>query len=165
MGLVFSIELLSDGAHLTPLELADPDGPPALGGADHGAEHELEDSLLAEGVGNDFEAPSLLDEQPLKEVRGPDRAAVGDGHAQVCDAGLEVIREAGCRARQLGLVIGDHTCGEIAGDGAGRGLVGGGGPGLELGPEVFRYLGGQVPEGDGRDSADAPSAGSRSRSP
>ena len=40
---------------LTALELADPDGPPALGGADHGAEHELEDGLLAEGVGDDLE--------------------------------------------------------------------------------------------------------------
>ena len=61
-GLVFVVELLSDGAHLTALELADPDGPPALGGADHGAEHELEDGLLAEGVGDDLEPPALLDE-------------------------------------------------------------------------------------------------------
>ena len=47
---------------LTALELADPDGPPALGGADHGAEHELEHGLLAEGVGDDLEPPALLDE-------------------------------------------------------------------------------------------------------
>ena len=57
-----SVELLSDGAHLTALELADPDGPPALGGADHGAEHELEHGLLAKGVGDDLEPPALLDE-------------------------------------------------------------------------------------------------------
>ena len=71
------VEFLSDGAHLTPLKLADPDGAPTLGGADHGAEHKLEDGLLAESVGNNLEPPALLDEQALKEIRGPDRAAVG----------------------------------------------------------------------------------------
>ena len=47
------VEFLSDGAHLTTLKLADPDGAPTLGGADHGAEHKLEDGLLAEGVRGD----------------------------------------------------------------------------------------------------------------
>ena len=61
LGLVFAVELLSDSAHLTALEFADPDGAPALGGADHGAEHELEDGLFAEGVGDDLEPPALLD--------------------------------------------------------------------------------------------------------
>ena len=137
-GLVFSIELLSDGAHLTTFQFTDPDGPPALGSTDHGTEHELEDGLLAEGVGNDLEPPALLDEQTLQEVRGADRTAVGDGHAQVGDTGLEVIHEAGGRAGQLGLIVGEDARGEIAGDGAGGGLVGGGGARLELRPEVFR---------------------------
>ena len=51
------VELLSDGAHLTALELADPDGPPAFRGADHRAEHELEHGLLAAGAGDDLEPP------------------------------------------------------------------------------------------------------------
>ena len=55
---------LSDGAHPTTLELADPDRPPALGGADHGTEHELEDGLLAEGVGNDREEAQLWRTDP-----------------------------------------------------------------------------------------------------
>ena len=49
----------------------------------------------------------------------------------------------------LGLVLGDHTCGEIAGDGAGRGLVGGSDARLELGPKVFRHLDCLVPEAMG----------------
>ena len=49
--------LLFDGAHLTALELADPDGPPAFRGADHRAEHELEHGLLAAGAGDDLEPP------------------------------------------------------------------------------------------------------------
>ena len=88
------IELLSDGFHLAALEVGDPDRPPALGGADHGAEHELEDGLLAEGIGDDLEAPALLDEQALEQVGCADRAAVRDGHAQVCDAGFEVVLSA-----------------------------------------------------------------------
>ncbi len=89
------IEFLSDGLHLTALEVGDPDRPPAFGGADHGAEHELEDRLLAEGVGDDRQAPSLLDEQTLHQVGGADRPAVVDGQAQVRDAGFEVVPEAG----------------------------------------------------------------------
>ena len=66
MGLVFLIDLLSDDGHLAALEVGDLDGAPAFGGADHGAEHEFEHGLLAEGVGNDLEAPALLDEQALQ---------------------------------------------------------------------------------------------------
>ena len=43
---------------------------------------------------------------------------MGDRHPQVGDAGLEVVHEAGDRAGQLGLVVGDHAFGELAGDGA-----------------------------------------------
>ena len=38
--LVFAVGLVPDGAHLARLELADPDGPPTLGGADRGNDHE-----------------------------------------------------------------------------------------------------------------------------
>ena len=67
--LVFLIQILSDGGHLPAFEFGHLDGPPALGGADHGAEHQLEHGLLAEGVGDDLQAPALLDEQTLEEVR------------------------------------------------------------------------------------------------
>ena len=105
MGLVFLIQFLSDARHLSAFEVGDLDRAPALGGAYHGAEHKLEDRLLAEGVGDDLEAPALLDEQALQEVGGQDadRPAVRDGHAQVRDAGLEV---------------GGQALGELAGDGA-----------------------------------------------
>ncbi len=86
-GLVRPIQFLSNGNHLSSLEVGELDRPPALCGADHGAEHELEDGLLAEGVRNDFYAPALFDEQALEEVCRPDGAAVG---GSVGDAGLEV---------------------------------------------------------------------------
>ncbi len=57
------IQLLSDVGHLSALEVGDLNRPPAFGGADHGAEHEFEDRLLAEGVGEDLETPAFLDEQ------------------------------------------------------------------------------------------------------
>ena len=52
--------------------------------------------------------------------------------------------EAGHCAGVIVLVIGHHTPCQIAGDGPARRFVGGLGPGLELGPDVFRQLGGQV---------------------
>ena len=60
LGLVFVIELGSEGWHLAALEVRDLDRSPALGGSGHGGEHELEDGLLAEGVGYDIEAPALF---------------------------------------------------------------------------------------------------------
>lgn len=83
--LLAGIEFGSDGVHLGAFEAGDPDGPPTLGGADQGAEHELEDGPLAEGVGDDLEAPLFLDEQALEKIGGSDRAAVRDGHAQVSE--------------------------------------------------------------------------------
>ena len=66
------------------------------------------------------------------------------GMRRVRDAGLEVVLEAGARAGQLGLVVGEDTAGEIVGNGAGGGLVGGGDARLELRPEVVWHLGRQV---------------------
>jgi hypothetical protein len=53
------IEISPEGGHLAALEASDPDGSPTLGGADHGAEYELQDRLFAESIGNDLEAPVL----------------------------------------------------------------------------------------------------------
>src|SRR5512132_220763 len=121
--LVFLIQILSDGGHLPAFEFGHLDRPPALGGADHGAEHQLEHGLLAKGVGDDLQAPALLDEQTLEEVRRPDRPAVGDRHPQMRDAGLEVVREAAHGSGQLGREVGDDAGREIAGDGTRRRLV------------------------------------------
>ncbi|MGH6737201.1 MAG: hypothetical protein ACRECX_14170 [Methyloceanibacter sp.] len=71
MGLVFLIELAFDSGHLAALEVGNLDGTPTFGGADHGAEHKLEDGLLAEGIGNDLEAPALLEEQALGDYQCP----------------------------------------------------------------------------------------------
>ncbi len=62
LGLVFLVELGPEGSHLPSLEVGDLDGAPALGGAGHGGEHELEDGFLAEGVGDDLQAPALLED-------------------------------------------------------------------------------------------------------
>jgi hypothetical protein len=84
--------------------------------ADHGAVHQLQDRPLAERVGDDLEPPALLQEQPLEEIRGPERPAVGDREAQVRDAGLEVVRKACHRVRQLALIVGDQAGAQLAGD-------------------------------------------------
>jgi hypothetical protein len=77
-GLVFLIQIPSDGSELVAFEFGHLDGSPAVSGADHAAEHQLEHRLLAEGIGDDLQAPTLLDEQTLEEVRRSDRPAVGD---------------------------------------------------------------------------------------
>src|SRR5512133_3059337 len=48
--LVFLIQILSDGGHLPAFEFGHLDRPPALGGADHGAEHQREHGLLAKAL-------------------------------------------------------------------------------------------------------------------
>ena len=63
---------------------------------------------------------------------------------QVGDAGLEVVLEAGDRARQQRAVIGPNALGEVASDGSRRGLVAGARPRLELRPQVRRDLDGKV---------------------
>jgi hypothetical protein len=56
------------------------------------------------------------------------------------DAGLEVVLEAGDRARQLPRVVDGDACGEVAGDRPAQRLVAGLDTGLELGPEVLGHL-------------------------
>ena len=65
LGPVIGIEFFSDSFHLTLLESADLYQSPAFGGVDHGAEHELKEGPFAEGVGEDLEAPPLLDKEAL----------------------------------------------------------------------------------------------------
>ena len=49
-GLVFLIELFSDGGQLPTFELGELDRAPALGGANERAEHQLQDSLQSHQV-------------------------------------------------------------------------------------------------------------------
>ena len=140
------VELFSDGAHLAALEFGHLDGPPALDSPDHGAEHELEDGLFTEGGGNDLEPPAFLSEQPFQEVGGTDRTAMGDGHSEVCDAGLENHQwsrrwrwAVQSRSRRPHLR-------RVRVRWRGRGLVGGRDPGLELPPQIFGRFGDQIPQ-------------------
>ena len=94
LSLVFLIELFSDSSYLSTFELGDLDRAPALGGANERAEHQIQDGVLAKGIGDDFEAATLLHEQAFKQIRGADRSAVCDGESQVRNAGFEVVHEA-----------------------------------------------------------------------
>ena len=49
------------------LEAGHPDRPPLPGSPGHGCEHQLENRLLAPGVGDHLQAPALLPEQALQE--------------------------------------------------------------------------------------------------
>ena len=57
---------------------------------------------------------------------------MGDRHAQMRDAGVKVVQQAGDGAGHLDLVFLDQTFGQLAGDGSARRLIGGSGAGLEL---------------------------------
>ena len=67
------VKLPPDSPQLPALEVGDPDAAPALSGADHGAEHELDHRLLAKRVGDDLEAPSFLEEAALQDVEKAER--------------------------------------------------------------------------------------------
>jgi len=116
LDLVFLIELGSERGHLALFEVGDLDRPLALGGMRHGGEHELENRLLAEGIGDDLQTPALFEEQTFEQVRGARRPPMGDRQAQVGDAGLEVVLEADDRAGQLLLIVSDKAIGQIAAD-------------------------------------------------
>src|SRR5215203_3619907 len=95
---------------------------------------------LAEAVRDDLEPSPLLDEEALQEIRGAGRAAMRHRKPQVGDAGLEVVFEAGDRARQQRAVIGPNALGEVTSDGSRWGLVTGARTRLELRPQVSRTL-------------------------
>src|SRR4051812_36867045 len=143
-GLVLGVEVLSDGGDLTKLELSEAQAAPALRRTHKRAEHELEHRLLAEAVRDDLEPSPLLDEEALQKIRRPRRAAMRHRKPQVGDAGLEVVLEAGDRARQQRAVIGPNALGEVARDGSRWGLVTGARTRLELRPQVSRDLDGKV---------------------
>src|SRR3954447_18706894 len=66
------------------------------------------------------------------------------GSRRWVDTGLEVVLEAGDRARQQRAVVSPHTLGEVTSNGSRRGLVAGARTSLELGPQIGRDLDGEV---------------------
>src|SRR4030095_11553508 len=99
-----AIELLTNRAQLTLLELTDSQPAPPIGGPDDGRVHELQHGALAEGVRDDLRAPALLEKEPLEEVRRADDAPMAEREAEVGDAGVEIVTEALHDRRQLTLV-------------------------------------------------------------
>jgi len=86
---------------LLGFKLTDDQSPPGLTGASQGGEHQLQPGPLAEGVRDHFGPSAFLAEQPLHQVGGSNGLAVSDGQAQVGDACLEIVLEAGDCAGKL----------------------------------------------------------------
>ena len=60
-----------------------------------------------------FRTAAVLDNEALQQVGCSDGPGVGDGHAQVSDARLEVVLEAGDRRRQIPLDVRDDALGQF----------------------------------------------------
>src|SRR6266513_2755239 len=138
------VDVLADRPELTLLELADADAAPAFGGADQRGIHQLQDGAFAEGMRDDFGAPPLLAKQALQQIGGADRSAMAEREAQMRDAGLEIVLEAGQCARQVAAIGRPDVIAQQPRQGRRGGLIAGGGAGLELGPEVFRQFACQI---------------------
>ena len=108
-GLCFLI--CCDGGGLVGTRLALLAEPPALGGEDCGARHQLEDDLLAEGVMVEVWLPRFLDERTFEDIRVPCRTA---GRILVGDADIEIVFEARDRTGRLGRVGGQRSAPDIA---------------------------------------------------
>ena len=78
-----AIELLTDRAQLTLLQLTDGETAPPVGGPDDGRVHELQHGTLPEGMRDDFGAPSLFEEEPLEQVCSANHAPMAKREAQV----------------------------------------------------------------------------------
>lgn len=75
-------------------EVADRDPAPAVGGADHGGEHQLHGGLLVREPAGDLGAAAFFDEGPFGQVRGADPDAVADRDPVDGQQRLEVVGEA-----------------------------------------------------------------------
>ena len=144
------VELLAEGVQLPSLEGRDLVRAPTFGSADHRADHELHHRLLAEGVGDDPQAPPLFDKQPLEEVGVANRPAKRNRQPQMGDAGLEVVPYAGDRTRQFGLVVVGDALGQVACDRPAWCLVGRLDPGLEFRPLIVAELGREIAHARGQ---------------
>jgi hypothetical protein len=99
-----AIKLLANRAQLALLELTDGEAAPSLRRPDDGRVHELQHGALPEGVRDDLRSTSLLEKEPLEEVRCANDAPMAEWEAEVDDAGVEVVTEALHHRGQLALV-------------------------------------------------------------
>src|SRR5437867_68248 len=139
-----AIELLADRAQLTLLKLPDGEATPAVGRPDDGGVHELEHGALPEGVRDDLRAPTLLEKEPLEQVRRADHPPVAEREAQVGDAGVEVVTEALHHRRQLALIGRHEVVAEHAGERRRRRLVAAAGPQRDLWPLALRRFAAEI---------------------
>jgi hypothetical protein len=68
-GIAPVIEILADGNDLTKLELSEAQAAPTLGGAQESTEHQPENELFAEAIGDGLQTAALLNEQTFKNCR------------------------------------------------------------------------------------------------
>src|SRR4030095_13299217 len=134
---VRAAELVADRPQLALLEFADGDPPPPLGGADDGRVHQLQHRAFAEGVRNDLRPASLLEEEPLQQVRGAHDPAMPEREAQVGDARVEVVPETLHHRRQLPLVRLHEVLAQHRGEGRRRRLVTAARPQRDLRPPTL----------------------------
>jgi hypothetical protein len=120
LGLIFLIEVFSNGSDLPMFELADFDRAPSLGGSDERAEHQFQDGSLAERVRDDLETTAFLDKKAFQQVRGPNSSPMRDRESQVGDTGFEVVHEAGDRAVVFAGIFGDKPSRKLPRNGSAR---------------------------------------------
>jgi len=130
------VDLFTDCPDLVLFELADADAASAFGGADQRRIYQLQDGALAESMRDDLGAPAFLAKQWLQQIGGADRPAMAEWEAQIRNAGLKIVLEAGHGAWQI-VTVGDSdvVAQQLRQSWRGR-LVADKGAGLE-GPEVF----------------------------
>jgi hypothetical protein len=112
----YGVELRANGSDLTKLKFGEPETAPAFSSADQRAEHQLENGLFAEAVGNDLQPAALFDKQTFKQIGRARGAAVGHRQPQMRNAGFEIVLEAGDRGWQRGCVTRTDAVGELARD-------------------------------------------------
>src|SRR5881397_1853873 len=139
-----AIELSADRSQLTLLEFADGEPAPPVSGPDDGRVHELQDGALPEGVRDDLRATSLLEEEPLEQVRRADHLPVAEREAEMGDAGVEVVAEALHHRRHLALVGGHEVVAEHGGERRRRRLVAAAGAQRDLRPLALRRFAAEI---------------------
>ena len=85
---------------LVAFEVADRYPAPAVGGADHGGEHEFHRGAFVAEPADHLGAAAFLDERALSQVGGPDPDAMTHGNAVDGQQGVQIVLEAGDRGRE-----------------------------------------------------------------
>lgn len=120
-----TVQVLAPALLLCELELRDHNPIPGGTGSHQRRLHELQHAALIESVQNQLGAPTLLAKEVLKQVGRARHTPVRDRQLKMRDAALEVLHEAGRRARVLTLVAGDEVLFGDSGKLRAAGLVSG----------------------------------------